>query len=474
MLNFELEIDVESIILKEDIDNSFREAFDIQNFSIDLSDKVQDIDSFFQEEFSPIKQISFGVEIDSDSSVYDNDFRKFFGLHSFNIFCEDNNIQNMNKNFQEFFNVQNRDLDVSLLEKFKPPTVENTTEEVVEPIIQIENTVEVETVEEVLEQDKFPFRIELSEDGTVFDYDFRKHFDIHNFETCLDRDKSVNDLLFEEHFDVNLEPTYDYDIINNLKRNLNSRKIITRDEVPDKEPDIFSIDESKKKSLSLDESLEKTKSVIKEKTFYKIVEADELISEKVVQEQPIVQTPNLDEFEQKINGLEQKYEDLLQKTKDQYENQMNRMAEDFTNFRNNVSQQISRMAMISTSAGGGAVNILDMDDVDKSNLQNGYTLSYNSALNKFQFIDLGAVGSSATFDLMESDVFVITQTDINNGYLDLSFPADPNYYDISELHINGIMNTCPDEYDFLTTSRIDITNLVLMVGDKVRIVYIKS
>lgn len=476
MLDFELEINTESIILKENIDNSFRDAFDIQEFSVTVNEEIHDIDSPFQEEFAVDNKLSFDVEIDNDSSVYDNDFRKFFGLHSFNIFCEDNSVQNMNQDFQEFFNIQNRELDISLLKNLKPSVVENKDENV-ELSSEIEfHTPETEDIEEVVEtvENNFPFRIDLNEDGTIFDSDFRKYFEIHNFETCLDRSCKINDNLFEEHFQINIEPSYDYEIINNLKKNFNSKKIITRDDIPDQEIDIFSIDQSKKNSISLDESLEKNKNVIKEKTFYKIVEADEIISEKVVPEKPSIEVPNLEEFEQKINGLEQKYEDLLQKTKDQYETQMNKMAEDFSNFRTNISQQITRMALVSTSAGGGAVNILDMDDVDRTNLQNGYTLSYNNTLKKFEFIDPANIGSSASFDSMQADVFEITQTDLNNNYIDLTAPADSNYYDLSEFHINGLVNIHQTNYTFTSSTRIDTSNLSLEIGDIVRVVYIKS
>ena len=75
---------------------------------------------------------------------------------------------------------------------------------------------------------------------------------------------------------------------------------------------------------------------------------------------------------------------------------------------------------------------------------------------------------------MESESFTITQQDIDNGYLDISFLADPNYYDISEVHINGIMNSFPDEYNFVSQNRVNISNLTLTVDDKIRIVYIKS
>ena len=220
----------------------------------------------------------------------------------------------------------------------------------------------------------------------------------------------------------------------------------------------------------MDESLEENKSVIKENSFYKIVEVNPDITQLPTE----VDTSYKEEVDEKLSNMESKYEDLLQKTKDQYQNQMNKMTEEFAKFRNNIAQQVSRMAMVSTSAGGGAVNILDMDDVDKTNIQDGYTLSYNSNTRKFEFLDLSTVGSSATFNLMESEVFTITQNDLDNSYMDLSFSADSNYYDISEFHINGLVNIHQTNYTFTTSSRIDISNLSLEIGDIVRIVYIKS
>ena len=459
MLDFELNIDVKTIILKENIDNSFKELFNLKTFSVDVSDNSnKDFDDVFQEEFILKKDISFNVELDNKSSVYDSDFREHFGLHSFNVFCENNSNVDINSSFQDLFNTKQFRVFDELKSRIE-------SEDIVEDIPQV--------VEEVVEvEEKFPFRIELNEGGTVFDYDFRKHFDIHSFETCVDRDKDINDFLFEEYFEIRCESTYDYDIINNLKKDFSSRKVLTRDDIPDQEVDIYSLDEDMKNSTSLEEDFENKSSVIKEKTFYKIVEVEEEseeIEEKVLPELKI-ETSHLDDFERKIYGLEEKYEDLLQKTKDQYEDKMNKMSEEFASFRNNVATQVSRMAMVSTSGGGGATKILDMDDFERSSLQNGNVLSYNGTSKKFELIN----NSASTLDLMHSFCFEITQTDLNNGYFDLPHPADPRYDHLSEILINGIQNNCPDQYTFPTTSRIDTSSLTLDLGDKIRIVYIKS
>ena len=269
MLDFELNIDVKKIILKENIDNSFKEIFDIETFSVGVINSDEDFNDIFQEEFVPKNDMSFNVELDNKSSVYDTDFRKHFGLHSFNIFCESNSNNDFNSSFQDFFNIQKSDLNIKVLNNLKPRTEIVDIQEEASQVT--EEVVEVQDIEEFIEtEDEFPFRIELNEDGTVFDCDFRRHFNIHNFETCVDRDRGIDDSLFEEHFQIKSETTYDYDIINNLKKNFNSRKVLTRDDIPDQEVDIYSLDEAKKTSVSIEEKFEKKSSSIKEKTFYNL------------------------------------------------------------------------------------------------------------------------------------------------------------------------------------------------------------
>ena len=152
---------------------------------------------------------------------------------------------------------------------------------------------------------------------------------------------------------------------------------------------------------------------------------------------------------------------------------MNKMSEEFSTFRNNIASQVSRMALASSSGGGGATKIFDMDDFERSSLQSlqdGNVLTYNGTSRKFEVIN----NSTSTLDLMHSFCFEITQTHLDNGYFDLPFPADPNYVHLSEILINGIQNNCPDQYTFPTQSRIDTSLLTLDLGDKVRIVYIKT
>lgn len=430
MINFEL--DFENIFLKENIDSSFRDVFLIQKFSVDVKNERPQIDHFFEEEFCPKKKMSFGVILDSKSNICDFDFRTFFNIKTFDVFCEDTDDKRLDEKFENCFH------------------------------------------NEILED--FPFKISLNENGTVNNSVFKKYFKIPDFQTSLDVKKRINDTLFEQYFNTDKE--HDYNIINNLKKNLNSRKIITREErerIPEVEPETFHISQEKKQTFSIEENLKNSESLIKENIFYKIVEFNpseitEIDTPELSQIPTQIDTSYKEEIDQKIIDLENKYEDLLQKTVNDYQSKIQKMLEDFSTFRNNVTQQVNRMSFISSATGGGAVNILDMDDVDKTNLQNGYTLSYNNSLKKFEFIN----GSSTTFDRMQADVFEVEQIDLTNNFIDISAPADSNYYELSEFHVNGIVNIYQTNYTFLSSTRIDISNLILNVGDIVRIVYIKS
>lgn len=335
------------------------------------------------------------------------------------------------------------------------------------------NKIETESLDTIFEQEfvskkEISFDVTVDTKSTLYNSEFRSHFGIHNFETCLDESKNINDLIFEEHFKE--EQKYDYNIIDKLKKNFKSRKILTREEreqIPENEPEVFSIEEDKKGFVSIEEGLKKSESVIKENSFYRIVEFDE---SDLTQLPTKVDTSYKEEVDQKIADLENKYEDLLQKTKDDYESRLEKMLSDFSNFRNQVNHQVNRMAFISSSTGGGAVNILDMDDLDKTNLQDGYSLTYNSDLRKFEFVDI----VSKTLDHLQSEIYIITQDDIDRGYLELNTPSDPEYYNISELHINGLVNTYPEEYDFISPTQVNISNLLVDPEDKVKIIYVKS
>lgn len=451
MIEFKLDI-VESI-LSEGFDKSFEELFNIQNFSVELNEthengldeifnkefdlnknfsinlsenKIKDIDSIFKEEFVPNLGMSFNIDLNSVKKLNDSDFRNHFKLiQNFSINLNENKIQDIDSIFKEEFH--------------KPiPKLQVLENDATTPNSQQQNNI---------------------------------------FDICLDSLENVDDLIFEEHFKE--DESYDYNIINKLKKDFSSRKILTREEreqIPENESDIFSIESDSKDKISIEDSLEESKSIIKENSFYKIVEIDQSELRNIpTKVETSVDTSYREEVDQKIIDLESKYEDLLQKTKDGYEDKLSKMVDDFSSFRNHITQQVTRMSFIaSSSAGGGAVNILDMDDVNKTNLQNGYVLSYNNFSKKFEFINPANIGSSASFDSMQADVFTITQNDLDNSYIDLSASADSKYYELSEFHINGIVNVHQTNYTFLSPNRVDISNLILDIGDIIRIVYIKT
>jgi hypothetical protein len=62
-------------------------------------------------------------------------------------------------------------------------------------------------------------------------------------------------------------------------------------------------------------------------------------------------------------------------------NEIQNIRREFNHFRKLVSQQMS------TIGGGGAVNLLDLDDIDTSSLGNGKFLVYNSTSGKLEFTD---------------------------------------------------------------------------------------
>tara|TARA_Y100000287_G_scaffold112276_1_gene90100 strand:+ start:5034 stop:6389 length:1356 start_codon:yes stop_codon:yes gene_type:complete len=451
MIEFELDI-VESI-LSEGFDKSFEELFNIQNFSVELNEthengldeifnkefdlnknfsinlsenKIKDIDSIFKEEFVPKLGMSFNIDLSFEKNLNDSDFRGHFKIiENFSINLSENKIKDIDSIFKEEF---------------------------YQPIPKLQVLENNDTIPNSQQQNNI-------------------------FDICLDSLENVDDLIFEEHFKE--DESYDYNIINKLKKDFSSRKILTREEreqIPENEPDIFSIESDSKEKISIEDSLEESKSIIKENSFYKIVEIDQSELRNIpTKVETSVDTSYREEVDQKIIDLESKYEDLLQKTKDGYEDKLSKMVDDFSSFRNHITQQVTRMSFIaSSSAGGGAVNILDMDDVNKTNLQNGYVLSYNNFSKKFEFINPANIGSSASFDSMQADVFTITQNDLDNSYIDLSASADSKYYELSEFHINGIVNVHQTNYTFLSPNRVDISNLILDIGDVIRIVYIKT
>ncbi len=62
-------------------------------------------------------------------------------------------------------------------------------------------------------------------------------------------------------------------------------------------------------------------------------------------------------------------------------NEVDNMRREFNHFRKMVTQQMASIG------GGGAVNLLDLDDIDTSSLGNGKFLVYNSTSGKLEFTD---------------------------------------------------------------------------------------
>ena len=216
---------------------------------------------------------------------------------------------------------------------------------------------------------------------------------------------------------------------------------------------------------SLEPNVEETTSVIKENHFYKIIEVD---APEYIEPEPEIQVSYKDEVDQQLTDMENKYEDLLQKTKEGYQSQLNKMVSDFSDFRNHINQQVTRMSFISSSsAGGGAVRILDMDDVDTSELADGKTLLWSHSAQKFEL---------KASVVQNAKVFEITQQNIDDGYVELetTSAADPELYHLSTVEVNGLVNYYPFQYTFLSETRVDISLLGVQVGDYVRVVYTRK
>ena len=407
MVNFQFELNSDPILL-EDIDNSFRAVFDLETFSIRVDrSKIQNLDELFKEEFVPVKQLSFNIGLNSNSSVTNYDFIKEFNLQTFNIQLDKSKVVN-DLIFEDYFKVE-----------------EEIVQIIEEPIVEIP-------------------KIDI-------------------FQFNLDESKSVSNFDFEDHFKI--DHNFDYNIIENLKKDLNSRKITTREEreeIPEIEPEISSIDGDKKESVSIEEELSNSKSVIKENSFYKIVEVNPDITQLPTE----VDTSYKEEVEEQLSSMESKYEDLLQKTKDDYESKLGKMINDFSDFRNHITQQVTKMSFISSSsAGGGAVRILDMDDVDPSQLADGRTLIYNSEKRKFELEASRA---------QTAQVYEVTSEILSDGYVDLKLEAAPALYDLSTVELNGLVNYHNFHYTFISSTRVDISLLGSQVGDFIRVIYTKK
>ena len=79
----------------------------------------------------------------------------------------------------------------------------------------------------------------------------------------------------------------------------------------------------------------------------------------------------------------------------------------------------------------------------------------------------------ATFDKLGSEQFTIVQQNLDDGFLNLSDNVDANYYNLSEVQVNGLVNMHIINYTFNSSSQINISNLDLSIGDLVRVFYLK-
>ena len=456
-LSFLVELDNSNI---KNINRMFIESFPqdlIENFSVQLQKSNTDLNEIFRKDFHTPNRLSFGVGLKYNNIHLNESFSKFFGIETFDFLLDES--KNINDSlFEEYFKI-----------------------------------------EQLTEQPS----IELAVDQVVKNY----------FEVNLDKSKSVTDIIFEEYFKPAQQ--YDYNTIQKLRDSLNSRKILTREEREEfleNEPLVSDIEVDKKENISLEENIESNTEKIKDSSFYKIIPIDTRDLAEPVENK--IQEEYKEEVDKKIVDLENKYEDLLQKTKDDYESKLGKIVSDFSDFRNFISQQVTRMSFISSSAGGGAVNILDMDDVNKTDLddgkslvydqntkkfnfeslatqeslnvenmndvdmsqvQDGDVLIYNSITGKFETTNLQTTSVEASLNIKEVVDFEIEQTNLTDNYLQLPSTPDNRYYHLSEVQINGLVNShYPNHYTFIADDKIDITDLNLVVGDKVRIVYVKS
>ena len=148
------------------------------------------------------------------------------------------------------------------------------------------------------------------------------------------------------------------------------------------------IDKMKKKTKEMQKEdvqpqiIEKhfTREIIKEVPVEKKVEISE---QDNAQRIDVLQTffNKLNHFEETLNQKElaQKMKQYMPEQKDT--NELTELKEQFNHFRKLVTHQMS------TIGGGGAVNLLDLDDIDTSSLGNGKFLVYNSTSGKLEFTD---------------------------------------------------------------------------------------
>jgi len=485
------------------LNRDFGEFFNIVNssdtlFSVKLNENsnFSEIDNDFNSLFTKTPKKLNQIEKFHHSKHNDQDFNFSFGVRSEKVSYDDINLSFNSlfgeslefiedKKVQNFFHkIENSKLQVEFNENFDKDIFLKLNENF-ESFFDCEK---VESVVSPIPQMNFDiFRENVSLDFKTLNHEFSSYFpkleeipqnkNVKQLKESLEevQDSKVvcdfNLKFIEESFDK-LEMNQEFQNFFNVHANMVSENSVVK---------ALDIDLTKRRVGK--ESLETFKSdpleffvpEFSSKSKFKdeiVKEADQIIDGKIEN----VEEKYNDLLNSEINQIKQEHQKNIDLMKKEHDKKLSNLSNEFNLFKKMMMEQMSNVksTFLSATSGGGAINILDMHDIDKSNLQNGYTLSYNQSLRKFQFVDMGSVGSASTFELMESETFTITQEDIDNGYLDISFSADPNYYDISEVYINGIMNSFPDEYNFISQNRVNISNLILTVDDKIRIVYIKS
>lgn len=201
-------------------------------------------------------------------------------------------------------------------------------------------------------------------------------------------------------------------------------------------------------------------------------ETDQIIDNKINE---IKQQYNL-LLNEEINQIQIDHQKDLDSLRIEHEKKMESISNEFQMFKKMMIDQMSsvKSTFLSATSGGGSVNILDMDDVNKTDLADGTYLKYDAQSRKFVFSEInvqGEVEQAADKDVF--DQYDVTQEILTDGYVDLTNTADDTKYELSSAEVNGLSNNFSENYTFISNTRVDITGLELSVGDTLRILYKK-
>lgn len=471
-------IDVPKI--NDDFDNIFR------NFP----KKINQIDRFHYSKHN-YQNFNFSFGLRSEKVSYDDINLSFNCLFGESLdFIEDKKVQNffhkkesdklkvefnenfdkdiflkLNENFESFFDCEKVELVVSSIPEmtfdiFRENTSLNfktLNHEFSSYFPKLEETVQNKNVKQLKES--------LEE---VHDIKYVCDFNLKFIDESFDKIEFNQD--FENFFDIQTDNSdnlvSENSVVKALDIDLTKRRVSKESlETFKSDPLEFFVPEFSSKSKLKDEIVKETDQIIDNKI--------EDIEEKYISI-----------MNSEIDQMQKNHQKNIDSIKKEHDRKINHIMNEFNLFKKMMIDQMSNVksTFLSATSGGGAINIIDMHDVDKSNLQDGYTLSYNASLKKFEFTNLETAGVDASvneavkrvFDRMNTDVFTIQQIDLDRNYLDLSESSDPNYLGISEVQVNGQVTIHSQSYDFLSNTRINTSNLNLQIGDIVRVFYIKS